>query len=934
MDSFTPESFALCTELLVCLALLCGTSYLLHRSPRSLQVSVLVALLWFMLAGSEQATAQTTQPTGTTNAPSTFPSILKDGVTLPDWSKISFDSLNPFTEGGSVSIPSEAAGSLGFDKITWQAGQKLADALPLGAIQGCLGFEALTQKGIDGITGQLSGGVGLDKFLPAGLQNIKSLNDIVPGLSQKLVGDVKPLSELVTAGLSGQLPGLNLSSLQGLAGQVIGGGSQQIIDSAGGLVGSLTNGQFLDTAGNLVGQVSSSGQVVDAAGNAMGSLNQAGQFVNQAGQVVGALSNPTGAITQAVTQAVGQQVGQQLGQVTNQLPGGLGQTINGINPQALTVGQLTEQFPQLANLGLKNLDLSKFTMSQIPGLENTPIGQFANWEQVLLKGIPGLDKLPFSQFPSPLKEGADAFVARVDVPLDSEEQNRDRSLSGSYKEGFRVACTQNCEHAELSPVQGSQMDAASVGAFANGKSWMSKKQTVQGGEGVLGRVNGGKEPTGRHPYCSMFKQVVTKVDQPGGKVGTSMYLRLCKHGIPDLGCTPYFIGPIPFLTYNEKQFIYLGAGNPKDDGSGIGFPGSEDPLSATDGFDDCGGTKLSGESVNKATGAVDKVAKVLGGSDGAFSTSSANGAKHIPLILSALKEEGITDPNQVAYVLATVHRETSFVNFEEGATRLESSGGSQYWGRGYVQLTHKANYQAATAYLKSKGMNVDLVANPELAKRPDIAAKILAHGMKTGKLFGDGTNLNSCAGGGRVDWVKCRRIVNDGAQAESIAQAAKVYRDAISTSNLADAKTEASNCGGGSIQSTSGYINPLQGKGYSITSDYGYRSCPVHGSPEFHGGIDMAIGTGTPVKAAKEGTVSAVGLSCGGPHSLSIRHPDGNSTEYLHMASHAVARGATVQKGQVIGTVGSVGCSTGPHLHYVFNKGGAAANPRASGVKF
>jgi hypothetical protein len=82
----------------------------------------------------------------------------------------------------------------------------------------------------------------------------------------------------------------------------------------------------------------------------------------------------------------------------------------------------------------------------------------------------------------------------------------------------------------------------------------------------------------------MFKQVVTKVDQPGGKVGTSMYLRICKRGMPDLGCTPYFIGPLPFLTYNEKQFIYLGAGNPKDDGSGIGFPGSEDPLSATDGL--------------------------------------------------------------------------------------------------------------------------------------------------------------------------------------------------------------------------------------------------------------------------------------------------------------------------------------------------------------
>jgi hypothetical protein len=128
-------------------------------------------------------------------------------------------------------------------------------------------------------------------------------------------------------------------------------------------VGSLSNGQFLDTAGNLVGQVNGSGQVLDTAGNALGSLNQSGQFVNQVGQVVGALSNPTGTSTQAATQAVGQQ----LGQVTSQLPGGAGQLLNGASLQSLTVGQLTEKFPQLAALGMKNLDLSQYTMSQIPG---------------------------------------------------------------------------------------------------------------------------------------------------------------------------------------------------------------------------------------------------------------------------------------------------------------------------------------------------------------------------------------------------------------------------------------------------------------------------------------------------------------------------------------------------------------------------------------
>jgi len=438
----------------------------------------------------------------------------------------------------------------------------------------------------------------------------------------------------------------------------------------------------------------------------------------------------------------------------------------------------------------------------------------------------------------------------------------------------------------------------------------------------------------------MFKQVVTKVDQPGGKVVTSMYLRLCKHGLPDLGCTPYIIGPIPFLTYKEKQFIYLGAGNPKDDGSGIGFPGGDDPLSATDGFEDDCSTKLSGAAVDKAIGAVDKVAAALRAKDGAFATNSGNGAKHIPTILAALKEEGITDPNQVSYVLATVHRETSFVNFEEGATRYVSSGGTQYWGRGYVQLTHKANYQAATNYLKSKGMNVDLVANPELARRPDIAAKILARGMKTGKLFGDGMTLGKCAGGGRVDWVKCRRIVNGGAQAQDIAQAAKLYRDQIAETDLANTKSEGCNgaAGGKSIPCPPGkkcvLQNPLPGGGQ--TSPYGPRN------GRLHAGIDLQTakgynahptGPGSQILAAADGRVKEygpVGGKCGGV--ISIMHPQLNlETRYLHMVKLLVPRGATVKRGQPIGLEGNEtagSCSGGVHLHYeIYPNGGGAVNP-------
>ncbi len=271
MDAFSPESLALCTEILVCVVLAYGTVYVATCPRQSVRVGALVVVVWFLLSeGAESAFAQTTvaQPiaTGTTipgtsiTAPQTFPTVLKDGVQLPDWSKISFSSMDPFSEAGSVAIPPEFTGAVGFDKVEWQAGQKIADALPMGAISGCLGVEDMTQKQIDGITGQVSSGVGLDQFLPAGLQSIKSLADAVPDLQNQLVGNVKPISDLVSKALGGQVPGLDVSSLQGLLGQVPGAASvRQVLDNAGGLVGSVSNGNFLDSTGAVVGKVFPSG---------------------------------------------------------------------------------------------------------------------------------------------------------------------------------------------------------------------------------------------------------------------------------------------------------------------------------------------------------------------------------------------------------------------------------------------------------------------------------------------------------------------------------------------------------------------------------------------------------------------------------------------------------------------------------------------------
>ena len=82
---------------------------------------------------------------------------------------------------------------------------------------------------------------------------------------------------------------------------------------------------------------------------------------------------------------------------------------------------------------------------------------------------------------------------------------------------------------------------------------------VKGGHGVLGNLNCGKEPTGRHPFGKVFKLAVWGTDETTDQVETAIFFRFCaKTPFIDLGCTPYFIGPIPFFGFQRDQWIFLG----------------------------------------------------------------------------------------------------------------------------------------------------------------------------------------------------------------------------------------------------------------------------------------------------------------------------------------------------------------------------------------
>lgn len=113
-----------------------------------------------------------------------------------------------------------------------------------------------------------------------------------------------------------------------------------------------------------------------------------------------------------------------------------------------------------------------------------------------------------------------------------------------------------------------------------------------------------------------------------------------------------------------------------------------------------------------------------------------------------------------------------------------------------------------------------------------------------------------------------------------------------------------------------------------LTSKFGPRRSPFTGKMRFHGGMDIAAGTGTPVRAAADGVAIFGGRDGGYGLSVELVHIGGIVTRYAHLSKIIAVPGKIVRKGEVLGLVGSTGASTGPHLHYEVLVNGVRVNPR------
>lgn len=112
-----------------------------------------------------------------------------------------------------------------------------------------------------------------------------------------------------------------------------------------------------------------------------------------------------------------------------------------------------------------------------------------------------------------------------------------------------------------------------------------------------------------------------------------------------------------------------------------------------------------------------------------------------------------------------------------------------------------------------------------------------------------------------------------------------------------------------------------------VTSGFGPRVSPFTEKPAWHDGLDIGAAPNAPVQAPAQGRVTATGFDPKLGNIVRLDHGFGIETLYGHMAKVLVKDGQRVNRGDVVGLVGSSGLSTGPHLHYMVKVNGQALDP-------
>lgn len=123
------------------------------------------------------------------------------------------------------------------------------------------------------------------------------------------------------------------------------------------------------------------------------------------------------------------------------------------------------------------------------------------------------------------------------------------------------------------------------------------------------------------------------------------------------------------------------------------------------------------------------------------------------------------------------------------------------------------------------------------------------------------------------------------------------------------------------------HADPVRRAVHGVTSGFGLRADPFNGSERMHDGVDLKLPFGSAVRAERGGRVSFAGERGGYGNVVIVDHGGGLETRYAHCSALNVSAGDYVEEGAVLGSVGSTGRSTGPHLHLEVRQDGVPTDP-------
>jgi murein DD-endopeptidase MepM/ murein hydrolase activator NlpD len=112
-----------------------------------------------------------------------------------------------------------------------------------------------------------------------------------------------------------------------------------------------------------------------------------------------------------------------------------------------------------------------------------------------------------------------------------------------------------------------------------------------------------------------------------------------------------------------------------------------------------------------------------------------------------------------------------------------------------------------------------------------------------------------------------------------------------------------------------------------MSSGFGMRLHPLFQTNRAHLGVDYAAATGTPALSVADGVVEFAGAQSGYGNVVIVKHSPSQSTFYAHLSRILVSKGKNIKQGDAVGSVGSTGWATGPHLHFEFRINGVHVDP-------